>query len=222
MMTPVASAYFRDLIGLLLSTQVTDRNGCAMSLDAGMKRVLELVASIVRTAKGTPDASGRKVLLVGNGGSAAIASHVQNDLCKGLGVRAIVFNEAPLLTALANDIDYASAFAKLAELWAEHGDLMVAISSSGRSENILRAVRVSAARRCRLVTFSGFRADNPLRKLGDLNFYVPSRGYGQVEVAHNALLHFVTDQAMESAAANGYGASSVIVPSLGLSSGANA
>jgi D-sedoheptulose 7-phosphate isomerase len=187
-------AYLRELSALLLDTQVTDGQGNPMSIDIGMATALKLLQGEAR-----PQPAGRpvtrKVLIIGNGGSAAIASHVHNDLCKAVGLRAMVFNEAPLLTALANDIDYASAFEKLVELWAEADDVLLAISSSGRSPNILRAARVCVERKCRVITFTGFQYSNPLRQMGDLNFYVSAHEYGFVEIAHSALLHFVTDQA---------------------------
>jgi D-sedoheptulose 7-phosphate isomerase len=135
----------------------------------------------------------RKVFLVGNGGSAAIASHAQNDLCKGAGIRAMVFNETPLLTAYTNDISYEAAFEQMLGLWAEPGDLLVAISSSGRSVNILNAVQCAKDAGCRTITLSGFRPDNPLRLLGDINIFVPSSEYGIVETAHATLLHYLTD-----------------------------
>src|SRR3990170_2552226 len=95
-------------------------------------------------------------MLIGNGGSAAIASHMQSDLRKAVNV------------------------------WASPGDLLLAISSSGQSENILRAVRRSTERRCDTITLSGFSTENPLRRLGALNFYVPSCEYGHVEMIHSA------------------------------------
>jgi D-sedoheptulose 7-phosphate isomerase len=135
-------------------------------------------------------------MLAGNGGSAALVSHMQNDLCKAIGVRALVFNEQPLLMALANDHGYGCVFERPIELWAEPSDLVVTVSSSGKSENILRAVRASVARGCQVITFSGFSPDNPLRQMGDLNFYVRSDVYGYVETAHAVLTHYMTDQAM--------------------------
>ena len=74
---------------------------------------------------------------------------------------------------------------------------MIAVSSSGKSENILRAVHSSINKGCDPITFSGFDADNPLRGLGVLNFHVDSRVYGFVETAHAALTHFLTDRAMD-------------------------
>ena len=157
---------------------------------------MNMLAFRSRSVLDPANCSPRKVLLVGNGGSAATVSHVQNDLCKAVGVRAMVFTEPALLTALANDHGYASGFERLVELWADPGDILLAISSSGQSENILRAVEASVRRGCDVITFSGFRGDNALRRAGDLNFYVPDQTYGHVEVAHNALVHFLTDRAV--------------------------
>ena len=139
--------------------------------------------------------SHRKIMLVGNGGSAAIVSHVQNDLCKAVGIRALVFTEQPLLTALANDNGYGSVYEFPVEQWAEAGDLLWAVSSSGNSENILRAALAASDRGCSIMTFTGFSTDNQLRQTGDLNFYVASDVYGYVETAHAGLSHMITDRA---------------------------
>lgn len=135
----------------------------------------------------------KSVFIIGNGGSAAIASHVQNDLCKGSGVKAMVFNETPLLTAYANDISYQVAFEQMLRLWATSGDLLIAISSSGKSENILNAVKAARELGCSIITFSGFASGNPLRQMGDINIYTPSSEYGIVETAHATILHYLTD-----------------------------
>lgn len=185
-----ASRYLREFAELLLRFEVTDAVGAALDLD-------EAAAAVVRLLEACR-ASGAKVMLVGNGGSAAIASHMQNDLCVAVGVRAAVFNEAPLMTALSNDRGYASVFERLVLLWAQPGDVLIAISSSGRSENILRAARRAASVGCHLITFSGFGEGNPLRRLGEVNFYLPSRSYGFVEMAHSVLGHFITDCAAVS------------------------
>lgn len=184
------TAYFHKLTELLLSIQVTNQRGAALSMDEGVNKAVDMILSVGSTSG--------KVMIIGNGGSAAISSHMQNDLCKAAGVRAIVFNEPPLLTALSNDHGYGCVFERPVELWSDASDLLIAISSSGQSENILRAVRVSERRRCRIITLSGFKADNPLRSMGHLNFYVPSQVYGCVELVHSALAHFLTDCAMIS------------------------
>lgn len=185
--------YFSALSKLLMSVEVADQYGEALSLDEGAKQAVDLILSVRR-------ASG-KIMVIGNGGSAAIASHMQSDLCKAVNVRAMVFNEPPLLTALSNDDGHGRVFERPVELWASPGDLLLAISSSGQSENILRAVRRSTERQCHTITLSGFSPENPLRRLGAVNFYVPSREYGHVEMIHSALGHFLTDCAMTAGAA---------------------
>lgn len=182
-----ATSYFKHLGDLLLRVQVTEEHGAELSLDKGTSKAAEIVLSV--------KANSGKVMVIGNGGSAAIASHLQNDLCKTVGVRAIAFSQVSLLTALANDHGYECVFERPVELWADADDLLVAISSSGQSENILRAARAALARGCRVITLSGFSADNPLRRLGDLNFYVPSPEYGHVESTHSVITHFLTDYA---------------------------
>lgn len=184
------TGYFQKLSELLLGLQVTDGDGTVLSLDEATDKAVDMILRVKQASQ--------KVVLIGNGGSAAIASHMQNDLCKAVEVRAIVFNEPSLLTALSNDYGYGCVFERSVELWANPGDLMLAISSSGQSENILRVVRASVAQKCQIITLSGFSADNPLRHMGHLNFYVPSNIYGYVELAHSVLTHFLTDCAMMS------------------------
>jgi D-sedoheptulose 7-phosphate isomerase len=171
----------------MTSTEATNKAGNLMTLDEGAEEAVRLVLEV--------KARGGKVMLAGNGGSAAVVSHVQNDMCKWVGVRSLVFTEQPLLTALANDEGYGSVYEMPVELWAERGDLLITVSSSGKSENILRALEASIAKDCRIVTFSGFAADNLSRQKGDVNFYVKSDFYGFVETAHAALTHYITDRA---------------------------
>jgi D-sedoheptulose 7-phosphate isomerase len=183
-----ATSYFKQVYDLLLGVQVTDGQGAVLSLDEGASKAVEMILSV--------ESDSGKVILIGNGGSAAIASHMQCDLCNAVGVRAMVFYEPPLLTALSNDQGYGRVFEPPVELWADAGDLLVAISSSGQSENILRAVQAAAAQGCQIITLSGFSADNPLRRTGLLNFYIPSQAYGYVELVHSVLTHFLTDCAV--------------------------
>ena len=128
--TMKASSYLDTLIKILSQIEVTNNQKDILSLDEGMEKIIDQIMSI--------KSSNRKVMIVGNGGSAAIASHVHNDLCKSVGIRALIFNEPSLLTALSNDLSYTVAFENLVNLWADNGDMLIAISSSGKSENILR------------------------------------------------------------------------------------
>jgi D-sedoheptulose 7-phosphate isomerase len=193
MKTRSATSYFRHVSELMASIQATAADGSALSLD-------EATEDVVRRLIDTGKAAG-KVVLIGNGGSASIAGHMEMDLCNRARIRASVFNDPPVLTALANDLGYDRAFERMVALWVEPGDCLVAISSSGASQNILRGVHEARRNQCHVVTLSGFKPDNPLRSLGDVNFYVASDEYGEVEVAHHALGHFLTDKAAEIAAA---------------------
>ena len=183
-----ASGYFQKVFELLSATQVTGHEGKKLTLDEGGEQAAQVILSLL--------ANSNKAMVIGNGGSAALASHTHNDLCKSVGVPSLVFTEVPLLTALTNDNGYVVAFEQQLALWAKPGDLLIAISSSGRSENILRAVQVSLSRDCHVITLSGFQADNPLRALGEINFFTPVEDYGYVESAHAVLLHFITDRAI--------------------------
>lgn len=179
--------YLGELHAAVTATRVTDAEGSVVDLDGGASAAVQMILA-ARDAK-------RKVMVVGNGGSAAIASHLANDLLKAVGVRAMVFTDAAVLTALTNDDGYETAYAQQVERWAEADDLLLAISSSGGSENILQAVTAAKLRGAAVITFSGFDPKNALRRRGDVNFYVPAYAYGPVEMAHAVLGHYLTDAA---------------------------
>ena len=129
--------------------------------------------------------------------SAAIASHQAVDYWKNGGMRAVAFNDSSLLTCVGNDYGYPHVFEKPVEMFADSGDILIAISSSGRSENILRGSKAALSKGCGLITMSGFTVDNPLRSMGRLNFYAPSSFYGYVEITHLALCHCIVDSIIE-------------------------
>lgn len=130
----------------------------------------------------------RKVIIAGNGGSAAIASHVSVDLTKSAGVRAVCFNESDLITCFANDYGYEHWLAKAIEAYGDVGDVAVLVSSSGQSRNIVNAARLAKDRGLTVATLSGFEATNPLRALGDHSLWVGSSNYNVVEIVHQTWL----------------------------------
>lgn len=135
---------------------------------------------------------GARVIFVGNGGSAAIASHCAIDWTKNGGIRAIAFNDAAALTCWGNDAGYDQVFAKQIEHHATPRDSVVIVSSSGKSPNVLAAADAARVRGCaRVVTLTGRNPNNVLRAKGDVNLYVPAADYGLVEMAHMAILHSV-------------------------------
>ena len=158
------------------------------------------VAALERLAAMFKDAhqQGRKVILAGNGGSASIASHIAIDLTKAAGVRATTFNDDNLLTCFANDYGYEHWLEKALEFYADPGDIAVLISSSGRSPNIVNGAVAAQALRLRVITFSGFDSDNPLRSMGEMNFWVDSGAYNVVEMTHHVWLAGVVDRIVRS------------------------
>ncbi len=184
-MQDIINDYFRIAGRLPLDTQVTDAADEAVTLGEGIGRTIEAVTA-------AHDA-GNTLRFIGNGGSAGIASHMAVDFAKRGGIRAEALNDPAMLTCLANDLGYDQVFAHQLALHARAGDVLVAISSSGQSENILAACRIALDRGTELYTFSGFDAGNPLRDLGTLNYFVPSSEYGFVELCHMALLSATID-----------------------------
>ncbi|MFH0882970.1 MAG: SIS domain-containing protein [bacterium] len=137
--------------------------------------------------------SGKKVILAGNGASASIASHFALDYTKQGGVRSMAFNDAALITAYGNDYGYELWVAKAIEHHGDSGDLAILISSSGRSPNMVRAAETAKEMGITVITFTGFAVDNPLKSLGDINFWLDSRAYNIVEAAHTFWLAAVCD-----------------------------
>jgi D-sedoheptulose 7-phosphate isomerase len=133
------------------------------------------------------------VYIIGNGGSTGIASHFCTDLLKALEIPAMTLFDSNLLTCIGNDLGYENVFSHQLKTLINEKDLLVAISSSGRSQNIINAVDVAHSKGAKTITLSGFFEDNPLRQKGYLNMYVKSHDYGLVETAHFSLLHTVID-----------------------------
>ena len=146
-------------------------------------------------------ASGKKVIVAGNGGSAAIASHCAVDLTKNAGIRCINFNEADLITCFANDYGYEHWLEKALEFYADPGDTAILISSSGTSGNMVNAARFARSRGLAVVTLTGFAKGNPLDALGQVRFWVDSRAYNIVEMTHQIWLLAVCDLLIHEAGA---------------------
>ena len=156
------------------------------SVDDG--KLIELSTEILRVKE-----LKKKVIIAGNGGSAAIASHVSVDLTKAAKIRSINFNEADLITCYANDYGYERWLVEALKSYADIGDLVILISSSGASNNIIEAARFSKLMGLKVATLSGFSGDNQLRLIGDLNFWVDSSNYNTVEMVHHIWLLAVVD-----------------------------
>jgi D-sedoheptulose 7-phosphate isomerase len=177
--------YFAKLDRAIRGAECTDLRRAEMPMEAAFEKV--------RAQARAAHERGNKLMFIGNGGSAGITSHLATDFSKNGGLRATAFNDGAVLTCIGNDFGYEHVFAKQIEWHGRAGDLLLAISSSGRSPNILNGTSAARECGCGVVTMSGFGEDNPLRLAGDVNFYVRSSFYGFVEVAHLALLHAILD-----------------------------
>src|SRR3989344_4057392 len=177
--------YFSEFKNILSKIQATDGNNKAIDFIHGLETAINLIIS--------QTSEGNKIIFIGNGGSASIASHQSIEFFKNGRKRAISLNDSSLLTCLSNGYGYQYVFEKPIEMFADNGDIGVAISSSGKSENIIRGVDAGRKTGCQIITMSGFKPNNPLRSKGELNFYVPSDSYGYVEIAHLILCHSMVD-----------------------------
>jgi len=135
-----------------------------------------------------------KIIVAGNGGSAAMASHVAVDLTKSAKIRAVNFNEADLLTCLANDYGYEHWVSRAIEFYSDPSDLLILISSSGTSRNIVNGGRTAREMGLKLITFSGINPGNPLQQIGNINFYADNKGYNIVEMTHHIWLLAIVDK----------------------------
>ena len=152
-------------------------------------KILALKKTIKKVKK-----SKKKILKFGNGGSAAIASHFSVDLTKNAKVRAVNFNEADLITCFSNDYGYENWVKRTIEFHADKRDLIILISSSGESKNMINACKFALKKKhFPIITFTGFKKNNSLSKLGHINFWINSKKYNHVENTHQFLLLSLAD-----------------------------
>ncbi len=180
--------YLNVLSNALGNLVVTDLGGKDLGPDTGFEQFCEFSRSVGER--------GFRQYLCGNGASAAFSNHMALDWTKNGGVPTFSFSDSALLTAMGNDLGFEEAFSAPLSWYAHSGDLLVTISSSGNSPNILRAIQEARSKGMSVVTMSGLNADNRSRKTGDLNFFVEGKTYGVVECAHQVLLHIWLDRYM--------------------------
>ena len=138
--------------------------------------------------------SNNKIMIFGNGGSAAIASHVSVDLTKNAKIRCTNYNEADLITCFSNDYGYERWIEKTIDFYADSNDVLILISSSGKSKNMINACKAARNNKIKkIITFTGHDKDNPLSKLGDINFWIDSKAYNFVENTHQVWLLTIVD-----------------------------
>ena len=148
-------------------------------------KIVKLLKEVKRNKK--------KVIIVGNGGSAAMASHVSVDFTKMCNIRAVNFNEADLLTCFSNDYGYENWVQKAISFYADKKDLLICISSSGKSENIINGAKYGKKIGCKVVTLTGFSSKNKVKKIGHVNLWLDSQNYNFIEMIHHTWLLSIVD-----------------------------
>jgi D-sedoheptulose 7-phosphate isomerase len=173
------------LQALIASAEFTYEQGQYLPYPDGFESTLRLLKE-ARKQKAC-------VFLIGNGGSAAIVSHIFNDFINVGKLRAFTLHESSLVTCISNDYGYENVYSKPLETLAQPNDLLIAVSSSGKSQNIRNAADSMKEIGGKVITLSGFDNDNPLREMGAINFWLNSSDYGLVEVGHMFFLHCLSD-----------------------------
>lgn len=184
------SDYLKQLIHCTENTIVTYADDCKTS---SYEEGIELLVDIFLKAK----SGGSKVFFVGNGGSAAIAVHMTADFMKNGGMKTCSLYDSSVMTCMGNDYGYEYVFSRQLEFLLNENDLLIAISSSGNSMNIVNAINVAKEKKGKVITLSGFKSDNKIRHMGDYNVYVDIEHYGIVESVHNLILQHVVDAVLE-------------------------
>ena len=151
------------------------------------KQIKDLYNAIIKIKKNK-----KKIIIFGNGGSSAIASHFSVDMTKNAKVRCQNCNEPDLITCFANDYGYENWVTQSLNFYLDPQDLIILISSSGTSKNMINAAR-NFKKKNKIVTLTGFKSSNPLKKLGKINFWVNSKSYNHVENMHQIILLLIVD-----------------------------
>ena len=186
----VDNKYVDELMGKLEATEIWfGKYHKADSYNEGIDALLNLFTKHKENQT--------QLFFVGNGGSSAIASHMTADYMKNGGMNTYSLYDNAVTTCMGNDYGYEYIFSRPMEFLVHENDLVVAISSSGNSMNIVNAIETSKKRKANVITFTGFKADNKSKQLGDINVYVPSEKYGIVESIHNLILQQIVDMIME-------------------------
>lgn len=187
-MSPIMTPWKTEidkLSSILYELSFIGYDGAEHGIDEGFKIWQELTID-VREKK-------RSIYLIGNGASASMASHFAADLAKNAHLHTEVFSDLSLITAISNDMGYEWVFAEPLRRRAKKGDMLVAISSSGNSKNILCATEVAQKIGLKVITLSAMSPENPLRSSGYINIHVPAETYGYAETCHAAILHHWMD-----------------------------
>lgn len=182
--------YMNSIYAALENTIITNHNGEDMQLQDALDRWAVKAKNIRDEKKGL-------IFFCGNGASATMAEHMSHDWFQNAEINTATCSETAHITAVGNDYSFDDIFSYRIGRILSDKDMLVTISSSGNSPNIVKALEMGRKKSAYLVTLSGKEPDNKSRKLGDLNFYVPLPTYGLTESAHAVLLHAALDNFLE-------------------------
>jgi len=171
---------------VVTDTIVTQKESDETSLEDGLIITQKLLTNIQQEK--------RDLYIIGNGGSAAIASHAAIDFMNVAKISAHTLHDSATFTCMANDYGYENAYSNIVRLTLKSEDILIAISSSGQSKNIIHAATSAKQLGAIVITLSGFESNGPIRKIGDVNFWCSSKDYGMVEIAHQFILHNLSDR----------------------------
>ncbi len=135
-----------------------------------------------------------RIIILGNGGSNAVASHISQDYMKFQGKRVSLCSDPSMITMLTNDFGYDLAYKKFLEYYVEEETLAILMSSGGESQNILNALTWCEENRVDYGVLTGFNPENTIRSRATnalWNYYINSDDYGVVESVHQIFLHGV-------------------------------
>ncbi|WP_101876307.1 SIS domain-containing protein [Lachnoclostridium edouardi] len=189
-MTNYFANYISDIKDYLNNMIVTDRNKTIIDNEIGLEMWVEKAKEIRDSKKG-------RFFFAGNGASATMAEHLSHDCFQNADMVTVTCAETSHITAISNDISYEDVFAYKIGKMMDNRDMLITISSSGNSPNIVKAIKTAREKNMFIVTISGMKKDNKSRMSGDLNFYVPALTYGMVESCHATLLHCWLDQFLD-------------------------
>lgn len=185
----MSDRYISELVQTLEHTMIYVKNNAEPDYETGIRTLVECFTK--------HKVSGAQIYFIGNGGSSAIASHMTADFMKNGGMKTYSLYDNAVTTCMGNDYGYEYIFSRPLEFLAREGDLLVAVSSSGNSANIVNAIETAKKKGAFVVTFTGFSPENRAKQMGDINVHVPCGKYGIVESIHNLILQQVVDIIME-------------------------
>lgn len=139
----------------------------------------------------------KSVYIIGNGGSASTAEHTANDFVKIAGLRACSLTNLAIISAYANDISYEDIFAEQLKILLKPGDIVVAISGSGNSKNIIKALEYAKENKAITIAFLGFDGGK-CKEIADYFVHIESNHYGIIEDLHLSLDHYFAFRLKES------------------------